>query len=248
MNPTCTVDSCGTPTDGYLCHTHTTRLRAALRTTADLWPETLTALARLTRTSTHTPRRAGDPPLPWDPHVSETRWVVTHTIHAWARVVADTRRVALPPDDIPLTCAWLHHHTTWAAHQTWAADLHDEITTCAWRVLTPTVDRHPERTYLGPCPSCGRDLHAHPAATTTDCPCGTTTDTATQRRRLLTAAADEIRPAAWVSKCVALGGITLRDTRIRQWKRRGHLEVRAVDPSGRPLYRVGDVLALLQTR
>lgn len=55
--------SCGSPTDGTVCHREAARLGATLRAAADLWPQMATTIARQARTGEPTPR-AGRPAPP----------------------------------------------------------------------------------------------------------------------------------------------------------------------------------------
>lgn len=134
----------------------------------------------------------------------------------------------------------------------WALDDIDRHARAGWAA----IDRPEDRYYAGPCgsqpleplaPPCPVVLWATADQTVITCPrCRTRWDVAQRRTWLLAAARDVTAPAGEIASALTI--MTRRRvaaTTIRSWAHRGQLR-RADDPPGpRPLYRVGDVLDLL---
>lgn len=137
----------------------------------------------------------------------------------------------------------------------WALDDLDRHARAGWAA----IDRPEDRYYAGPCGSTTLDTDG---TTTLPCPvvlwseldqptitcprCHARWDVSARRSWLLTAARDVTAPAAHIASALTL--MTRRHvapSTIRSWAHRGQLH-RTDDPPGpRPLYRVGDVLDLL---
>jgi hypothetical protein len=112
-----------------------------------------------------------------------------------------------------------------------------------------TVDKPLQHVYAGPCDECGVDLYAHPKASSVSCRnCARDYDIDSRRKWMLTKAEDQLLTATEMSR--ALPGLlqqALTASMIRGLAHRGRLtqhpphHTRPRDP----LYRVGDVLELL---
>lgn len=130
--------------------------------------------------------------------------------------------------------------------------------------ITAAVDQAREHVHRGDtpgsvlaglCPDCDRPVYARPEAATARChdaECPGLVDVAVWRTRARTEIDDVIMPAADAARALTALGIPVSAARIRQWgSRRGRhraapkLLPQWTDPHGRPLYRVGDVRALL---
>lgn len=260
---TCHVDHCQhTATDGLICWPHTHRLAARLRASADLWDALHDATARRTRTGDPTPRAGrpapaapirpgGDPAadhapgwpagLPVDMRASDVADAVRNTITTWCRTIADQVGADLP-DTATAAMTWLAGRLVWARTQPWADELWDDVDDTLglmWR----TLDRPPQRRYLGPC-ACGTDLHARRGASMVTCPgCGTALDVATLVDRLDQAVRAHTFCAAEIEAACGI-----RADRIRQWASRGRISQRGTDRRGRALYALPEVLALAARR
>src|SRR5690554_3789784 len=186
----CTAEHTGT---ALVCSACATRTAERLRQAADLWPDLRDQVLRRTRSGDPTPRAGRPAPaapirpggsaaddqswgwpagLPVDLAASEVADAVRSTVTTWARVIVQEVGADLPTGTAALL-RWLAGRCQWMRHQPWAGEALDELDDAAalvWR----TLDRPPQRRYLGPC-VCGTDLYARRSAETVTCQhCGTT--------------------------------------------------------------------------
>lgn len=130
-------------------------------------------------------------------------------------------------------------------------------------IMRNVIDRPADRVYVGPCLSplpdrsrCTTDLYAHHGADTIACPvCSVEYDVTKRRTWLLAQAEDQLARPAEIARAVSALGQPVKVERIRQWVHRGRLIPHTFEELGRnvdgqpvrirPLYRVGDVLALI---
>lgn len=233
-----------------------------VRTLAD---ELLVTLTRSNRTTNaRVGGRSATTPLPWHEAAGDTVRRLRSVLGTWASRLHllyspklpdptdPTGWFQPPPDftaDVESLAAWLLRHPSWMAQHPDAGVLYIEITSVvsdAWRI----IDRSPDRWYAGPCSvkDCAGqvfgDPHAHAGACTA---CGCTYDMAQRRAFLLDAARDYVLTAAELSRALpVLLGITIGRKTITTWANRGMLEaVDHDDRRGWPLYRMGDVEALV---
>ena len=151
------------------------------------------------------------------------------------------------PTSIPTVLRFLARQVEWLAHRPEAEDIFDELHH-AIGLVEHAVDTAPARVFLGPCDICARDMYARPEAVEVECrPCALVYTVAGRRDAMLEAAQDRLENAADVAAYLTTYGEPIDAARIRQWKRRGRLDVRGTDTQGNPLYSVGDVLKLLRT-
>ena len=80
------------------------------------------------------------------------------------------------------------------------------------------------------------------------CPaCSTEHDAATRREWLLEAARDQLLHAGWMAAALsALLGEQVTDAQVRGYAHRGRIVAHGTDERGRPVYRVGDVLDMVE--
>jgi hypothetical protein len=194
---------------------------------------------------------------------------VRNTITTWVRVVHDRwpvvtgptcplpcphatcaiiRRSRPPADKISSCCNYLIRYVDRMRVAEWGPDILDELTHLEHQ-LRQFVDRPGDKWYAGPCDTCRRDLYARTGSPTVDCSeCQLTYDVPARRTWLLEQAEDQLVNAATLSRAISwLGGQPLTEQRVRQWGHRGRITVKGHEPTGRPLYRVGDALDLLAT-
>lgn len=204
--------------------------------------------------------------LPWHDHAARIRAQLRHTITtATRRLLTETSRpTALILGGSPAQARWLAANTTHIAARPWAGTLDHDLAhhlDNAWRA----IDRPEDRLYVGPCgtlqpaavdrglPSravpapCPRRLWARPDQTAVTCPaCRTIHQVADRQETMLAAAEGLDLPGPQIAS--ALTTMTRRrisPSTIRSWAHRGQLTQRGTDPTGRKLYRVGDVLTLI---
>jgi len=75
--------------------------------------------------------------------------------------------------------------------------------------------------------------------------CGTGHSVEERREWMLDALQDHLAPAHQVAHILAQLVAPVRPDRVRQWAARGRIVPHGRDAAGRPLYRVGDALAVL---
>lgn len=145
----------------------------------------------------------------------------------------------------------LAENLNWLRHRPEAEEAFDELGD-ACRTLVQVVDAPPPLQYAGPCWSkqqvgrCEEVLYARADAAIVRCPvCRESYDVAERRLWLLEEADDVLAHASLIA-----GALTVLDRRVtasmvRNYADRGRIRPRGVDERGRPLYRVGDVRAVV---
>jgi hypothetical protein len=198
--------------------------------------------------------------VPWAEQASRALEQLRGALVVEVQLIADYR--VLPTDGTVQLAAWLLAHVQSIRLAPTAADSYTSINGVV-RHARNVVDRPPDAWYAGPCDECSTpekptDLYARTAnATTVRCRvCGTEYDLDQRRQWLLKSAEDYLLTSAEMSR--ALSGLLdeeLSASTVRGWvsgKRlvvRGYLHhdqvvLERIDPSDRPLLRVGDVLEL----
>jgi hypothetical protein len=146
---------------------------------------------------------------------------------------------------VPAALLYLATRTHWLAHHQAAEEAFDELEHVVGLIET-TIDIPVAGTYAGPCNVCRADMYAKPDAQTVECrPCNLTYDMAARREWLLSSAEDRLERSTDVARALVAYGRSITRKRIDVWASRGQLPAKGKDASGRPLYRVGDVIALL---
>ena len=173
--------------DRSLCKVCSRKLGDALKSIADLWPESEVTLTRQGVSGSGSKVATGgkENPLPFDAHASEVRWDVENAVTTWCRDIAD--------DDIPdgvhdvVTAAlWLSQNAGTIATVPQGPEVFDELSDAARR-LERLVDRRAVKNYLGHCPQCGEQVWAWPNDLYIKCQgveCEETIDLDKQRTRL----------------------------------------------------------------
>src|SRR5690606_9740540 len=172
-------------------------------------------------------------------------WVRRPALAGWGR-----QRKAAKPEDWPADtpqdmAAWLSQRLQRLAAHPAAPEAHGEI--CgAVRAAQRVTDRPAERQFAGRC-GCGRALYAKPGARTVRCrDCDAQPlDVEAQAEAMLAAIADQLMTAVQAADVLTRLAAPLSADLVRKWADRGHITPRGRDMSGRPLYRVSDVLGRL---
>lgn len=271
--PTC---ACGRPVadQARLCAGCTERLARDLGDIGALAEEVTTTRLRQSRTggqATGVLSRSYERPLPWDERASEAADVLRSTVVAWVRIVVEERGATCPTDDMADMGRTLLASLEWLRHHEAADEAADEIGH-AVRHVRRVIDLAPEKVFFGPCNSveyidgnpdpscdpCPADLYGREGVSAVVCgQCQTQHDVGDIRGRLYDAAQDRLATAAEMSRFLTYFGQVVNDkpltaARIRKWASRRTEEkppvllAHAHDKDGRPLYRVGDVVALLE--
>lgn len=142
---------------------------------------------------------------------------------------------------------YLADSAPWLAHrETEAGPAFDELNAiCA--LLENVVDTREPGSYAGPCDLCGLDMYAKPGKAVVRCsPCNVDYDLAPRRRKLLEKAKSRVATATDCARALTGIGTPVTAERIRKWAERELLRPAGRDRSGHPLYRIRDVLDLLE--
>lgn len=202
--------------------------------------------------------RSSITPLPFHAAASQTRIKL--------QAALETVAVALIHDTCPaspqpaIVARWLVRHVNDLRHHHDAHHLTRTLMQPAQKAET-LIDRPADRWYAGPCNAetdgqeCGRELYAQTGAAIVECPtCHWQHDVALRRAWLLDAVEDHLANAATIARAVTwLSDTPVTPQRITNWVNRKRLIARGQEPytspanpdRTRPLYRVGDVLDLL---
>ncbi len=200
---------------------------------------------------------AATTPLPYGYTPSEAKWVLLDTLRRWGDDIARRRGLFRPFDTLQALGPWLAAQVGWLRQQPDGPDAIAEMTAGIRNALR-VIDRPADCKYAGPCTAtitdpdglardCDGELYARPGATTIPCPqCGAEYDVADRRAWLLEQAEDRLLPATELARAVDGLGVPITGAMIRGWVHRGRLTARGLP--GYPVYRVGDVLALVRER
>lgn len=142
---------------------------------------------------------------------------------------------------------YLADNVGWIAHQVDAELAFDELD-YAVHLIETTIRQPPVALwYAGPCDECSRDMYARYGVTEVTCvSCQLVYDVEDRRRWLLTVVEDRLERAVVISRALSGLGQKVDRHRIGMWRTRGLIEARGHDAKGNPLYRVGDVIDLLE--
>ena len=164
-------------------------------------------------------------------------------------------------DTLEGLASWLLRHPSWCRMHPAADELWDEIRDSVRRAVQ-IVDLAPDRAFLGVCDIrqddgtvCEGLLYAREGRRTTTCrKCGVEWDVNKRRQFLLGRMPHRLANSVQMSQLLASLGMELASSTIRTWARPRtvggewqppRLPSRGRDEKGRPLYMVGDVLAIL---
>lgn len=203
--------------------------------------------------------KAAVEPLPWDERAQVAHERLNKAIEeAFQAVVRDRGwPYGVGFVDVTTMAERLLDQVQWLRHQHDAETLVEAIVT-AVREAQHVIDVRPERLICGPCntPAMGADgqpyvceaeLRAVPGRPMVRCgQCGAEHDVAYRRGWLLDKARDQLATASVLASAVTRLGQPVTTDRIYQWAHRGRIAAHGTDRRGRPQYRVGDVLELLQ--
>lgn len=178
------------------------------------------------------------------------------------RMAEDPVRAARPVG-IAVAAELLLANLEWLRHQREAAEAVDELEYAA-RLLERLLSGPVDRWYAGPCREpladdegtdtgelCEADLYAAPGAATVRCrSCGAEHDAATRREWLLDEAQDALVHAELMARALTAWGVGgdqgVTSARVRGMARHGRLLVKGTNAAGDPVYRVGDVVAVVE--
>lgn len=270
----CEVDGCGRPvTDhAFVCVSCAAALREALvRLRDDLADDLDVSLARQARIGSGGGGRPAETPLPYGEAASETRWLLHTTLVSWVLVLLNDLRPfgpvcarcehrscstitdrATPDETLPAMADWLATRVGTLRHHPHGPRAVDELLH-AVRQADQAIDRPADRNFLGVCSvelddggECDAELYAPPGYRTFVCyVCKTSHDVAYRQKVLLEYAKDVLGTATELARALSGLGEHVTPSMIRGYAHRKRLVPRGTDSVGHPLYRLGDVLALI---
>lgn len=140
---------------------------------------------------------------------------------------------------------YLADQTGWIAHHPDAVQAFDELEHCVG-LIESAIDLPVASVYAGPCDACRADLYAKQGAETVECrPCDLVYQMDARREWLLRSAEDRLERSTDVARALTAYGRHITRKRIDVWGSRGLIVAHSHDRSGNPLYRVGDVIEML---
>lgn len=244
---------CHALTPHYLCAGCVTALQIELTDVPDLLRQldiTRSRQDQLTDPHATTISRGNDEqPFPYKPHVTETVYVLHHTLEAWALSLGDP---------LDTTTAGLARYLVANLYHIQvhpdAGQLADE-TTHAIHHARAAIDRPDDRRlFLGPCDAeltdhthCRHEVYGVPWRDHAVCEhCGTRHHIATRQQQLRTTADDHTGTAVEIAGFLRITGIQVTPNMIYGLAHRKRLTA-AVDTKP-PRYRIADVVAALTNR
>lgn len=199
-------------------------------------------------------------PVPFNPVASTTAAVLLDTLVAWSERIAAERHIDLPPREVlrPLSTwtvlgAWLCAQVSWLRSSPLGPEAVEKLG-AAVGAARSVVDRPSDMVYAGPCNAstvdgdglhqvCGEDLYARAGEISVTCTsCGAKHALSDRRQWLLGKVEDMLLPASELARAIDGLGVDVTPTAIWKWKERGRLTPHGTDGRGHPLYRVGDVM------
>lgn len=260
-DPTC---ACGQPLrdNATLCHRCTSRFEKNLAEIPALAGEVQTSRlrqSRIGRGNVGVTSRSAEHPLPFDDRPAKRAKELLLVLRTWCGVVVERQGKGWPRDTIEDSAVFLLGSLRWLRHQNDAPDAAEQIGR-AVRRLRSTVDRPADVMYAGICSAltpveiddtvtvvqCSEHLYVPFGREKITCPqCGAQHDTARRQEVLLAALEDQLSHIALLTRGLSRLGQEVNESTIRSWVLRNRLFPRGQDDLGRQLYRIGDVLDLL---
>lgn len=235
----CPVSTCDSPRRGdqQICGACAADLRRALEAVVWLEGELLVTMSR------QTPRAGGgsERPLPYDVRASQAAGALRVTLVGWVRVLDDEPDVGNGLADMG---QWLLERFGKLVQHAAAQEMCEEICDVV-RQADEAVDRRPERAYAGQCAECQTHMYAKAGRAMVRCPgCEATYSVAERREWLMNELHDYLAHSVRLSRLVGWLGLTIADSTIRWWAGKRRIVAHGTDSEGRPLYRLGEVVAM----
>lgn len=199
--------------------------------------------------------RSSEPPLPFDVTASAVGGDLAAVLGVWCALVVDQRGLAAPLPGSAACARWLARHIEWLRHHVAGGEAVTEVRD-AVRAVRRLIDRPEGRVYAGLCNECGAALYARPGAAEVVCRACVTDerelvfDVVERRRWMLAELEDQVGSSSYVAMVAAILGVKVSPSTVRVWAKRGKLSPCEYEPplkeggEPRPLYRVGDVVAV----
>lgn len=237
--------ACGRPAPGAtLCRACAADLDRLLATVPGLYADLTVTLTRTDRVSVEVGGAGRDRPLPVNLGAIEAHRLLDATLCAWADAIG----CPLHGADGRAAVEYLRADLDAVRRLPDAEACLDEVVhACA--LARRVVDLPSPRRYVGDCLTCGAAVHAPLDETTVECPsCGIAHDVEDGRHGILDAARDRVLPAADLVRLSRAYGVPTTAVVVSRLVKRGALVSVGTHADGRPTYRVGDLLTLLERR
>lgn len=251
----CDLCTAPVPDLAHVCTRCARGLALDLAAVPGLVAELDVALSKQARMGSGVGGRSAEVPLPFDATASAVGGDLAAVLASWAALVVERRGVPAPPPSSAACARWLAGHVEWLRHHEAGGDAVTEIRG-AVRAVRRVIDRPEGRVYAGPCSTCSAPLYARPGVAEVACrACATDDDElvydVAERRTWMLSEVEHLTGSSVYVAAVCTGlGVKLSASTVRTWVLRKKLQ-----PCGygaplkeggepRPLYRVGDVVAV----
>ena len=222
-------------------------------------------VARQTATGRREGARGSSKPLPFNDRAAGVARQVHARLDVWVHAL-HVDGEPWPARDVVEVSRWLLARLPKVARHPAAASIERDVRRVV-ADLRRAVDRPADRWFMGPCDSDGcldehllvdddgrarvvqrpTELYANPGAEVVRCGrCRVEYDVAERRAYLLAAAEDQLAHAELIGRAAPALGIEITPNAVRGYAHRGRIVEHGTDLDGRPLYRVGDVIAVAQ--
>lgn len=222
-------------------------------------------VARQTATGRREGARSSSKPLPFNDRAA----IVARQVHARLDVWVHALHVdgePWPARDVVEVSRWLLARLPKIAAHPSAAAIERDVRRVVGD-LRRAVDRPADRWFMGPCDTDGcveehllvdddgrsrtvqrpTELYADPGAEVVRCrACGAEYDIDERRAWLLAAAEDRLAHAELIGRAAPALGVDITPDAVRGYAFRKRIVEKGTDLQGRPLYRIGDVIAVAQ--
>jgi hypothetical protein len=174
---------------------------------------------------------------------AETQWVYANTWLTWT--------LELDPHHNPTT-GWTGIHHAWNTRlkqlTTWphAPQALDETQAATLQALQ-AIDQPRHTHYAGPCPQCGKPLHATPGHHHATCANRHKIPTTQANQQAYEHAANQAWPITQTQQILALIGLNISAATIRTWQQRGKLGNWGRLPGGGRAYKPAEIAQHAQT-
>lgn len=195
--------------------------------------------------------RSANRALPYDPRAAMASTALAASLAKWAWAYG-AKHDAYPIGvaiGAPRACArWMALHDRALRSDIRTGHAYRDLAKLA-NTARGLIDRQRDKWYAGTCGrnGCMTDLYADPDRQSVQCPvCGTVHNVADRRAALLDAVGDVLATATEIARAVHLHNAHLTVAMINGYVFRGRLIKRGRNPAGETLYRVGDVIDIVQ--
>lgn len=203
--------------------------------------------SRQTRGAERVGGRGSERPLPFDARAARAHTDLAHLLSKWAKTYGIKDSSGAPR----LAARFLARARVESRPD--VETMHAELTN-AVNTASAVIDLPSPRVYIGVCSAprngltyCHVELYATEGQKQVTCyQCKTVHSVPERRAVLMSAVEDVLATATEIARAVHLFREPLKANTIHSWKTRGRIEVRGFNEKGGPLYRVGDVLALVR--